>query len=52
MWFVPVITAVGDGIQWDINVDEAALAAMPVQQKQNGRIPHEDEHESVGDNMV
>lgn len=25
LWFWPSITAVGDGIEWEINVDESAL---------------------------
>lgn len=52
MWFVPVITAVGDGIEWEINVDESAMAVQqPQTQKANGRIPHDDQL-PVGDNMV
>lgn len=29
MWFVPVITAIGDGIEWEINVDETQLGPLP-----------------------
>lgn len=29
MWFSPTITALGDGIEWEINVDERAMTAMP-----------------------
>lgn len=41
MWFAPTITAVGDGIEWEINVDERALAAMPPTGRNNDeqRVP-------------
>jgi hypothetical protein len=54
LWFMPVITAIGDGIEWEINVDESALGLplnRPTEEEEDG------EEESVhrnrrGDNMV
>jgi hypothetical protein len=29
MWFVPTLTVIGDGIEWEINIDESAMQAPP-----------------------
>jgi len=62
MWFMPVITAIGDGIEWEINVDEAAIAADPIANQPHrpltGRTaaypPGDDDGdgEHRGDNMI